>query len=67
MKATIELDLQPFRTPNFVIAKMNENHTVPLSQLDPITLDKMCRQFRDEVFRKAGKQQPPEAGLATGD
>lgn len=34
---------------------------IPLSELDPRTLDVLCEHFRAEVFRLAGKDQPPEA------
>jgi hypothetical protein len=62
MKTTIEVELQPFQTPNFVRVKgkiggMQETHCYPLSFLDPYTLEKLCDQFRAEVFRKAGKPQ----------
>ena len=71
MKATLQVELQPFQTPNFVLAVakpgnrgegMQEPPCYPLSDLDPLTLDKLCDQFRDEVFRKAGKEQPPREG-----
>ncbi len=38
---------------------MQELPCYPLSDLDSLTLDKLCNDFRDEVFRKAGKEQPP--------
>jgi hypothetical protein len=71
MKATLQVELQPFKTPNFVLAVqkpgkredgMQETPSYPLSDLDSLTLDKLCRDFRDEVFRKAGKEQPPTCG-----
>ena len=71
MKATLQVELQPFQTPNFVRAVgkpgvrqdgMQELPCYPLSDLDPDTLDKLCRDFRAEVFRKAGKEQPPTCG-----
>lgn len=74
MKVTLEVDLQPFMVPNFVrvVSKpgrkedgVQELPCYPLSDLDSLTLDKLCRQFRDEVFRKAGKEQPAEYCLAT--
>lgn len=72
MKATLTLqvELQPFQTPNFVrvagkpglkqegVQDM-QGQCFPLSDLDPETLDRLCRDFRDEVFRKAGKERPP--------
>ena len=68
MKATLQIQLQPFQTPNFVRAVgnpglkqdgMQELPCYPLSDLDANTLDKLCSEFRDEVFRKAAKEQPP--------
>ncbi len=70
MKATLQIELQPFLVPNFVRAVgkpgkredgLQEPHAYPLSDLDPSTLDRLCSDFRDEVFRKAGKSQPPTA------
>lgn len=66
MKASIEMDIAPFTIPNFVREKTDpgdaskEGYAVPLSALDPLTLDRLCRDFRDAVFNKAGKQKPPE-------
>lgn len=71
MKATLQVELQPFKTPNFVRAVVppgkredgfGDTPCYPLRDLDPMTLDKMCDAFRDEVFRKAGKGRPPIAG-----
>lgn len=71
MKATLQVELQPFQTPNFVRAVqkpgkredgMQEAPCYPLSDLDSLTLDKLCNAFRAEVFRKAGKEQPPTCG-----
>lgn len=71
MKATLQVELQPFMVPNFVrpVSKpgkredgLAETGAYPLSDLDSITLDRLCEQFRSEVFRKAGKEQPPCQG-----
>lgn len=71
MKATLQVELQPFQTPNFVraVGKPGQKQDgvqklpcYPLSDLDSLTLDRLCRDFRDEVFRKAGKEQPPTCG-----
>ena len=71
MKATLQIELQPFQTPHFVRAVskpelkqdgMQELPCYPLSDLDSLTLDKLCDQFRAEVFQKAGKEQPPRQG-----
>jgi len=67
MKVTMQVELKPFVTPNFVLAVvkpgrredgLKEVPSYPLSDLDTETLDKLCRDFRDEVFRKAGKPKP---------
>lgn len=71
MKATLQVELQPFQTPNFVRAVSKpglkqdgtqELPCYPLSDLDSLTLDKLCDKFRAEVFQKAGKEQPPRQG-----
>lgn len=67
MKATLQVELQPFQTPNFVHAVVKpgkreegfkEAPCYPLSDLSAETLDRLCSNFRDEVFHKAGKVQP---------
>ena len=71
MKATIQVELQPFTIPNYVRSVERpgkkedgfvETIAYPLSDLDSFTLDRLCQQFRNEVFRKAGKEQPPSEG-----
>ena len=69
MKATLQFELQPFVVPNFVRRKASgielgreEEMTFPLSDIDALTLDRLCEQFRNEIFRKAGKEQPPTTG-----
>ena len=62
----IELELQPFKTPNFVLAQVapkpregfERAPSFPLSDLEPEALSAMCDEFRAEVFKKAGKQDP---------
>ena len=65
MKATITVSILPFIVPNYVTTNMtpegkDEELSIRLSDLDPETLDKLCRMFRDAVFSKAGKRPPPE-------
>lgn len=64
MKVTIQVELQPFTVPDFVRTVERpgkredgfaETVAYPLSDLDSLTLDRLCEQFRNEVFRKAGK------------
>lgn len=68
MKAQLEVTLKPFIVPNFVILEQpprsreegfKEADKVPLSSLDPITLEKLCSDFTNEIFKKAGKTRPP--------
>jgi hypothetical protein len=64
MKAVVELELEPFTIPNFVRVKSNvpgseEMVAFPLSVIDPRGLERLCDQFRTEVFQKAGKSPPP--------
>ena len=58
MKVTIEVELQPFKTPNFVLAKakpgrredgLQEPPKYALSDLDAMTLWCMCEQFKQNV------------------
>ena len=69
MKAQIEIELQPFEVPNFVLTVQEprpkqegfqETPKYPLSHLSPETLERLCNEFRDAVFAKAGKQHPPK-------
>lgn len=63
IKATIEVTLRPFTVPNFVLCERPDDGPepcYPLSEVDAITLDRLCNEFRDAVFAKAGKQQPPQ-------
>lgn len=67
MKTTIEFDLEPFAVPDCVNTKRDpradmSSTTLPLKSLDSLTLDRLCTEFRNAVFRKAGKEQPPTAG-----
>ena len=66
--AEIRLKLLPLMTPNFVRIKLSpvqradgfvpDANAIPLKDLDPSTLDELCREFRAGVFSKAGKEDP---------
>ena len=65
MKASVEFELQPFNVPNYVLVKeepgqkqdgFKEGRKFHLRELDSVTLDELCWEFRDAVFKKAGKQ-----------
>lgn len=66
MKANIEVELEPFSVPNFVRLKQKEGKTqdsselacYSLSKFDADTLLSLCEDFKQEVFRKAGKTIP---------
>jgi len=63
MKIKIEVAVEPFITPNYVQIKnvCEGNRSVALSELDSDTLDQLCDDFRDSVFKKANKNQPPKS------
>lgn len=63
----MKLKLQPFSTPNFVLAQMParlrqdgivEGPKWALSEVDADVLAELCDDFRAEVFGKAGKTDP---------
>ena len=73
----MNIKLQPWQTPNFVIGVMPPRprqegfnpDAVPkwqLKEVDAETLAKMCDDFRAEIFRKAEKPDPTnDPGAAT--
>lgn len=71
MKVSIEQELIPFTVPDYVSGKrkvrprqegFGEGLTFHLSDLDSMTLDKLCEEFKREVFKKAGKEMLPTVG-----
>lgn len=69
MEVNIKLKLKPFTTPNFVLVDepskprgegFSEGRKFALSELDAETLERMCDDFTREVFKKSGKQRPPQ-------
>ena len=67
MTIETKIKLQPFRTPNFVLCEpklskredgFNDSPKYSLSELDAATLDLLCAQFREDIFKKAGKEDP---------
>lgn len=63
----INLKLQPMSVPNFVIAMMPprerqegmvEAPKFHIRELEADTLDKLCNEFRKNVFAKAEKKDP---------
>ena len=67
----MNIEVQPWQTPNFIIGKMPArprqegfNIDAPkwsLAEVDEETLDKLCMDFRAEVFRKAKKTDPKKS------
>lgn len=67
MKLTTSVKLQPWQTPNYVLAKMpprpRQEGFIELPkwhvrELDADVLSNLCDQFRAEIFRKAGISDP---------
>ena len=85
MQAKIEINLKPFRTPNYVLTEDNppapmappaqpapmtpltsrdecrdELPKYKLSELSVGTLNDLCEQFKQDIFKKAGKELPTQ-------
>ena len=66
----MEIELQPIRVPNFISQKTKslpeegDCPKYPLTDLSPKVLAELCDQFRQDVFRQAGKKDP---GQVCGD
>jgi hypothetical protein len=63
MKATIDLEIQPFEVPFTVRIIPPEpcdgtTGTLQIEDMTVETLARLCDQFRDSVFEKAGKRDP---------
>lgn len=67
--AKIQVELQPFLVPIYVIVKAKprpkhegiiESPKYALDELDAETLDSLCREFRAAVFGRAGIEDPAE-------
>jgi hypothetical protein len=66
---TMQVELQPWITPNYAHIKMppgkredgfKEAPGFALNELDEQTLSDQCDKFRKEIFTKAGKKDPKE-------
>jgi len=64
MKATIELNIKSFAVQDIVLLDPPEGPSegttgrLQLQDLTPETLARLCDEFRDSVFEKAGKPDP---------
>ena len=65
MDIETKIKLQPFGVPNYVLIEgkprvrqdgFKETPKYHLSELDSAILTQLCDRFRDEVFKKAGKE-----------
>jgi hypothetical protein len=56
----INIPLKPWVTPNFVVGDTAPTRGAawPLKDVDAEVLAQLCDDFRAEVFRKAGKDDP---------
>ena len=65
MKLEIDVDVKNFEPPTSVEIELGDGSTqhLNLKALDSLTLDSLCRQFRNDVFKYADKAYPPEAGF----
>ena len=67
IKLDSHIEVQPFRVPNFAMLKktvstdLDRDEKVPLAAISAEDLERLCDNFRSEVFRKAGKEFPPKA------
>ena len=69
MEATLKVALRPFTVPNFVLVEtvpgkredgVQDGPKCRLEDLDSLTLEALCDEFRDAVFVKAGKGRPAQ-------
>lgn len=72
MQAKILVSLNPFPVPEYVTLAPKPKapsqppapviyYPIALEDLDGETLHRLCEEFRDTVFFRAGKPQPPDA------
>jgi hypothetical protein len=60
MNPQVKLDVAPLEVPdNVFVGKGGHLHEVPLSFIEADDLDLLCLRFRQAVFKKAGKREPP--------
>ncbi len=68
MKVSVEVELAPFKVPDSVSVKgtpalkqhgFTAQRKMHLSELSREALEKLCDDFQNEVFKKAGKYRTP--------
>ena len=74
MKTQIDVYPQPFEVPQALIVSVNGKAleppmlvNLPLNTFSPVALDQLCQDFRDGVFKRAGKAPPPEKAISGMD
>lgn len=63
MKAQIEFELKPFLVPGFVLYdgfNGSQKDSVPLELIPEEALYALCKQFVENVYKKAGKTNVPQ-------
>jgi len=58
MKTMIEVDIIPLYVPDYVGTAQSGTNTLDLSELPPEILERLCEDFTNAVFEKAGKERP---------
>jgi hypothetical protein len=63
MKGSVELDLLPFQIPNFAQVKRSsdadDGYSIPIKALGDEVFHALVNEWVDEIYKKAGKRQPP--------
>jgi len=68
MKVNLEVNIKPFNVPNFVVIEkkagtrqegFKESPAIPLNELGEDVIWKLCDEFCNEVYKKAGVKTPP--------
>lgn len=68
MEINIKVNIAPFEVPSAVKIigtradgiHGSQSQTINLDQIDEYTLEKLCDDFRTNVFKNAGKARPPQ-------
>ena len=66
MKTKVDLDTVPFDIPRKIMVKSpttsGPDIELPLCAFDGCTLERMCQEFTDAIFKTSGVQRPPMDG-----
>lgn len=68
MKIQVTVEAKPFQVPNYVVLEAKEAYSktdgppsIPLSEIPEDELHRMVDEWVSAVYKKAGKNQPPQA------